>query len=42
VQYINPRLADWLKRKLQKIEEIRVIRKLYSPYALLITIVEVL
>jgi len=42
VQYINPRLADWLKRKLQKMKEIGVIRKSYSLYTSLITIVEVL
>ncbi len=42
VQYINPRLADWLKGKLQKMEEIGVIRKSCSPYASPITIVEVL
>ncbi len=42
VQYINPRLADWLKGELQKMEEIGVIQKSCSPYASLITIVEVL
>ncbi len=42
VRYINPRLADWLKGELQKIEEIGVIRKLCSSYASPITIVEVL
>src|SRR6266540_4360115 len=42
VRYINPRLADWLKGELQKMKEIRVIRKSCSPYASPITIVEVL
>ncbi len=42
VQYINSRLANWLKSKLQKIEEIEVIWKLYNPYISSITIVEVL
>src|SRR6266498_2306194 len=42
VRYINLRLADWLKRELQKMEEIEVIRKSCSPYASPITIVEVL
>ncbi len=42
VRYINPRLADWLKKELQKMEEIGVIRKSCSPYASPITIVEVL
>jgi len=42
VQYINLRLADWLKRELQKMEEIRIIRKSCSFYASPITIVEVL
>src|SRR6266540_3086660 len=42
VQYINLRLADWLKGELQKMEEIGVIRKLCSPYASSIIIVEVL
>ncbi len=42
VWYINLRLADWLKGKLQKIEEIEIIQKSYSLYASPITIVEVL
>ncbi len=42
IWYINPRLADWLKGELQKIEEIGVIQKSCSPYASPITIVEVL
>ncbi len=42
VWYINPRLADWLKGELQKMEEIGVIQKFYSPYASPITIVKVL
>ncbi len=42
VRYINPRLADWLKGELQKMEEIGVIRKSCSPYASPITIVKVL
>src|SRR6266542_4163146 len=31
VRYINLRLADWLKGKLQKIEKIGVIQKSCSP-----------
>jgi len=42
VQYINLRLADWLKSKLQKMEEIEVIQKSSSLYASPIIIVEVL
>ena len=42
IQYINLRLADWLKGELQKIKEIGVIQKSYSPYASPITIVKVL
>ncbi len=42
VRYINPRLANWLKRELQKMEEIGVIRKSCSPYVSPITIVEVM
>ncbi|SRR6266498_2146064 len=42
VQYINPRLANWLKGKLQKMEKIGVIQKSCNLYALPITIVEVL
>ena len=42
VRYINPRLADWLKGELKKMEEIGVIQKSYSPYTSPITIVEVL
>ncbi len=42
VWYINSRLADWLKRELQKMEEIGVIQKSCSPYVSPITIVEVL
>ncbi len=42
VWYINPRLADWLKGKLQKIKKIGVIWKSCSPYASSITIVKVL
>ncbi len=41
VRYLNPRLADWLKKKLTWMKSIRMIRKSYSFYALLITIIEV-
>ncbi len=42
VQYINPRLADWLKGELQKIEKIEVIKKSCNSYTSPIIIVEVL
>ena len=41
VRYVNPRLADWLKKELERMEVMQVIRKLCSPYASSITIVEV-
>ncbi len=42
IWYINLRLADWLKDKIQKIKEIKIIQKSCNPYISLITIVEVL
>src|SRR6266498_2621690 len=41
VRYVNPRLADWLKKELERMEAMQVIRKSCSPYASPITIVEV-
>ena len=41
VRYVNPRLADWLKKKLERMETMRVIWKFYSPYTSPIIIVEV-
>src|SRR6266542_5467132 len=41
VRYVNSRLADWLKKELERIKTIEVIRKLCSSYASPITIVEV-
>src|SRR6266540_5516815 len=41
VRYVNPRLADWLKKELERMETMQVIRKLCSLYASSITIVEV-
>jgi len=41
VRYVNPRLADWLKKELERMETMQVIQKSCSPYASLITIVEV-
>ncbi len=41
VRYVNPRLADWLKKKLKRIEFMGVICKLCSLYILPIMIVKV-
>src|SRR6266542_3408631 len=41
VRYVNPRLADWLKKELERMEAMQVIRKSCSPYASPITIMKV-
>jgi len=41
IRYVNPRLADWLKKELKRMETMGVIWKSCSPYALPITIMEV-
>src|SRR6266542_786193 len=41
VRYVNPRLADWLKKELERMEAMQIIQKSCSPYASSITIVEV-
>src|SRR6266542_6857354 len=41
VRYINPRLADWLKKELERMEAMQIIQKSCSPYASPITIMKV-
>ncbi len=41
MKYVNPRLADWFKKELERIETMGVIQKSCSSYASPITIVKV-
>jgi len=41
VRYVNFRLADWLKKELERMKIMGVIQKSCSSYALPITIIEV-